>query len=104
VEQERDVFVGTLTEDWIADNAGWGLHIASGVVSYLGLARDHLRQVFIAKFVHGNQGLVWHGYPADHQRSAKDIPNESVLRRWLDCHLLSAPKISKLQKGKPCSL
>lgn len=104
MDQEKDVFVGTLIQNWIAGDTGWGLHMAGGQISYLGFARDHLRRVFIAKFVHGSRDLVWHGYPADYQKSAKDIPNESVLRCWLDARLLSAPKISKLQKGKPCSL
>jgi hypothetical protein len=104
MNEERDVFLGTLTQSWVAQDAGWGLRVDDGRITYLGVARDHVRQVFIAKFVHTNHRHTWHGYPADHQSCVKDIPDESILRSWLDTRLLSPAKICKLQKGKPCSL
>jgi len=102
--EERDVFVSAKTQNWIQSSEGWGLHIVGGCVAYVGIAQDHARQLFVAKFVNGNQNQFWHGYPADHQRHAQDIPSEFVLRRWLVGGLLPPQKIAKLQRGKPCSL
>jgi hypothetical protein len=103
-DQERGVFVDARDKNWILQDIGWGLKIVEGRVAYLGVAQNHITQLFVAKFVNGNRKQSWHGYPADHQRHTQDIPNETMLQRWLDDGVLPPQKIAKLQRGKPCSL
>ena len=104
VKQERTAFVNAFGSSWLLEQVGWGLHTPNGKPDYLGVARDHIRRVFVAKFVDRGATNIWHGYPADHQRSCTDIPDESILQSWLRLGLLGAPKIRKLSKGQPCSL
>ena len=101
---ERDVFLNASNQCWLVEYSGWGLYFEKGKVSYLGVGRDHQKQVFVAKFVDSGRQQSWHGYPADHQRDAKDVPTESVLRSWLEGRYLNRPTIRKLTKGQPCSL
>jgi hypothetical protein len=89
---------------WIQEESGWGLHMPNGAPEWLGLAQDHITLVFIAKFVSSNAPRLWHGYPADHRRSSRDIPPVQVLREWLTQRLLTPAKIRKVTKGQPCSL
>lgn len=102
--QERDVFTEVHRRNWIQQNKGWGLHLVGGVVSYLGRTRDHRRLVFIAKFVDEDHTQTWHGYPADHQSSASDIPVPAILKQWMDANLLRRAVLRKIAKGQPCSL
>ena len=103
-QDERSSFQDCRTKHWFSENTGWGLHFANGSVSYLGMGRDHQTSVFVAKFVSQLNRKLWHGYPADHQRSTTDIPSEAVRRQWLEFKLLTAAKIRKLSRGQPCSL
>lgn len=100
--QEFTCFNTTHANQWIENNNGWGLHYSEGVLDYLGLAQDHITQVFIAKFV-GNQG-TWHGYPADHRQNRQDIPAGRILAIWMKANVLSPAKIRKIMKGQPCRL
>lgn len=100
-EEERASFSQAFAEDWLRDTDGWGLHTPSGLPEYLGTALD--RKVFVAKFV-GGPGTPWHGYPADHQQRAQDIPHEAALQSWMNLGLLTAPKIRKIAKGQRCNL
>jgi len=76
--------------------------LPTGRPEYLGVAQDHATQIFIAKFV--GAGGVWHGYPADHQQNQRDIPDESVLLKWMDLKVLSPAKVRKVLRGQLCLL
>ena len=102
--EERKCFVDARAQKWLARKIGWGLYIATGCVAYLGTARDRQRQLFVAKFVNPTQQNLWHGYPADHQRTTNDIPTNPILKNWLNSKLLSAAKVRKLSRGQPCVL
>jgi len=101
---ERDIFRSAITKHWLIETVGWSLYISNGQIQYLGVAQDHLRRVFIAKFVDKGKRRNWHGYPVDHQRSTFDIPAPEVLKMWIDEGLLSNAKIRKITKGQPCNL
>lgn len=101
---ERDAFVHARNQNWLLQDVGWGLHIAGGQVAYLGVAQDRKRQLFVAKFVDGDQIQAWHGYPADHQQHPKDIPTQNTLQKWLNANLLRPAVIRKLVRGQPCNL
>lgn len=88
---------------WYRGGAGWGLHIQNGRPAWLGVTRDHVTLVFLAKFVASPTG-EWHGYPADHVRNNRDIPQEFITRSWLDSELLTRPTIRKIVRGQRCSL
>jgi hypothetical protein len=89
---------------WLLVNRGWGLHIQNGGPQLLGLSQDRDRALFVAKFVSSAAPVVWHGYPADHQRHPQDIPAPEILKAWLDSGLLIPAKIRKLSRGQPCNL
>jgi len=101
---EKDAFTNAANQRWLLGDSGWGLYFKKGKASYLGVARDHQKQVFVAKFVDSGRQQSWHGYPADHQTDTKDIPAESVLNSWLKSGFLRRPTIRKLHRGQPCSL
>ena len=87
----------------LAHRNGWlGSSLCAGKPDYLGVARDHITRVFVAKFT-GDEN-VWHGYPADHRGSHRDIPIELVLDGWMRGGLLTPAKIRKLIRGQPCRL
>jgi len=101
---ERSTFDQARIRNWLSVTCGWGLHTPNGVVSVLGVAQDHNRQLFVAKFIANAAPALWHGYPADHQRNPQDIPGIEVLRDWMISGLLTAAKIRKLTRGQPCNL
>ncbi|MDT3777058.1 hypothetical protein PJI16_05730 [Nitrospira sp. MA-1] len=105
--QEIDCFSKAESNGWLYQHEGWGLHCPNGAPVFLGrLARSH-KETFIAKFVNSRstrQQALWHGYPADHQNNAQDIPETEILKKWLMLNLLKAAKIRKIIKGQPCSL
>ena len=109
-DDERDVFRLTVTRRWYLSPTGWGLHLPNGVAAYLGHARDltdtgrEARRLFVAKFIQDMGNTVWHGYPADHQRHAANVPPESLLKSWAEAGFLRWSTISKVLRGKPCSL
>jgi len=114
--EETDCFRNAYSEGW-SDNSDdknvyWGLFFetieATKIVAYLGTtARNEPRQfrLFVAKFVNDSRNDQWHGYPADGvHHNPQDIPPQKVLRTWLTARLLPPAKISKLAKGRQCSL
>ena len=102
IEDENVCFSRAVANAWLVGQEGWGLHYPTGRPKYLGVAQDHTTQVFIAKFVGASE--VWHGYPADHQQNQRDIPDEGVLRKWMDAKFLSPAKVRKVLRGQPCRL
>jgi hypothetical protein len=101
---ELSVFDLARTNSWLLAKCGWGLFMPNGTVSYLGLDQRHERPLFVAKFVAANQSILWHGYPADHERHIQDRPSTEILRNWMDSELLPEAKIRKIGRGQPCSL
>ena len=100
---EQAIFLQSVNEQWLSAECGWGLHLVEGAPSYLGVAQDHLTEVFFAKFV-GKSTSPWHGYPADHVRNSQDVPHEEVLSAWMQRHLISRAKVRKILRGKRCHL
>lgn len=101
-EDEIRCFDGARTSHWLVGTVGWGLHLAAGNPDYLGVARDHETKVFVAKFT--GERDVWHGYPADHRRNHRDIPNERILADWMREGVLKPAKVRKIGRGQPCRL
>lgn len=102
--EELRCFVRTDNREWIVGSDGWGLHLEDDCIKYLGVAQDHLTQVFIAKFKNDTPHNTWHGYPADHQTNAQDVPDRQILKNWLEDDLLPKSKIRKIMGMKPCKL
>ena len=98
------MFKFAYTRTWVSNNNAWGVFFNNGEVDYLGVAQDHITQVFIAKFVKDVNHNDWHGYPADHQSHPQDIPDQSVLNDWLVNKILPKAKIRKIQGSMPCKL
>jgi hypothetical protein len=96
-------FDRSVSRGWLLADSGWGLHIPDSTPDWLGVAQDHTTRVFIAKFV-GQSAGVWHGYPADHVKNARDVPHEDVLSAWLKAELLAPAKARKILRGQPCNL
>lgn len=90
--------------EWLLPRKGWGLYIVESKPEWLGVAQDHVTQVFIAKFVHDENSSEWHGYPADYRNNQQDIPEEKILKKWLLEERLLPAKIRKIAKGQPCNL
>jgi hypothetical protein len=104
LKSELDVFKQAFTSMWLTGTQAWGLYIDgnTGSILYLGVAQDHMKQIFIAKFVDGTAKNDWHGYPADHGNSA-DTPDTRILNMWLMARVLSPAKIRKIGRGQPCN-
>ena len=103
VAEEVQAFTHAHGNGWLQSSAGWGLHLESGIVAYLGTLYSDDSLLFIAKFVDGTATSHWHGYPIDHRRSY-DAPSTAILNVWLVSKLLSAAQIRKIARGQPCSL
>jgi hypothetical protein len=102
VAEEVAIFTNVHTSSWIEAGVGWGVYYNNGAIDYLGIAQDHITQVFLAKFVSDQN--TWHGYPADHQRNRKDIPPPSITKRWLQNNILPRAKVRKILRGESCKL
>ena len=103
IPEEIASFEESERNGWLLTDNGWGLYMAGGCVSVLGVAQDHITPVFIAKYV-GSADGPWHGYPADYRNKAQDIPVPDVLCKWLSEGLMTPAKIRKISRGQPCSL
>lgn len=82
-----------------------GLFInGNGSLNYLGVIHDRNIDVFIAKFVTDKNHNTWHGYPADYQLKAQDIPAGSILLKWEEQNLITKAKMRKIMRGQPCRI
>lgn len=104
VAQERGSFSAADRDGWLEETTGWGVYRSGVKLEYLGRDKTKARRLFVAKFVRGREGEDWHGYPADHQANASDIPSKRVRREWLDNEVLPAHKLRRLARGQPCGL
>ncbi len=102
--EEMSCFSDSYLTIWRTHGAGWGLHVINLTPNFLGISKDQLRNLFIAKFVCKAGQQEWHGYPADHQIHTQDRPTTEILNSWLNSNILPAAKIRKISKGQPCSL
>lgn len=100
---ERGCLSKSVASSWCDTEHAWGVHRVSGQVRHLGIAQNRVTQLFVAKYVNGQNNL-WHGYPADPQRHSQDIPPQYVLNSWLSLDILPAAKIRKIQRGQRCQL
>jgi len=101
---EVQSFIRAGANHWLRVSEGWGLHVPEHRPCYLGYAQDRITRLFVAKFVCGNARGTWHGYPADHQTSPRDIPDEEILQAWINLSLVTPAKTRKLAKGQSCNL
>lgn len=101
---EVQAFTHALNSNWISGESAWGVFPVVTSPTHLGLAVDRETQLVIAKFVFNENQNYWHGYPANHIENEKDIPDESVLSKWIENSVLPVAKISKIGKGKKCNL
>lgn len=101
--QEVASFRSAHESGWLDSEQGWGLHRPNEAIARLGTAIDGQTALYIAKFVSMN-ATPWHGYPADHQRRLKDLPNSRHLKEWLEQGLVSNAAVRKLVKQQPCDL
>lgn len=100
---EFESFKHAANSNWLTSCVGWGVFPITGAPDYLGVATDRITRLVIAKFV-PYQETLWHGYPANHIEKEQDIPDEFILKKWIDEAVLPKAKISKISKGKPCNL
>jgi hypothetical protein len=91
-------------EGVILGRTGWGLHVGPNGAEYLGRVRGGGYRAVVAKFVDGTAMHRWHGYPADHQKFASDVPDMFAVKEWSQTGLLPWPKGRKLLKQQRCQL
>jgi hypothetical protein len=103
-EEERGVFDTSRSNNWLPPSPGWGLHSPNAQAMYLGISADGRRNLLVAKFVASNTPIVWHGYPADHQRKRQDVPTREILLDWTRLQFVNEPQMRKILKGQPCDL
>ena len=105
IDQEIYVFRCMAYYGWGFQNNGWGLLINNdGKVDYLGFINNRNTAVFIAKFVGDTNHNSWHGYPADYQFRAQDVPDRAILQRWKENNYLTKAKVRKIMMGQPCKI
>jgi len=102
--EEIKSFELSYSQRWIVGTQAWGLHLMNGHPTYLGMAIDRSRLLFVARFEDGNGNQRWHGYPADHQTKVNDRLPEELKELWIKNNILAVAKVRKLSKGVPCNL
>jgi hypothetical protein len=102
--EEIECFKITYNKGWTKEKNAWGLHYSQNTVTYLGIGEDRSIKLFIAKFKNDVPHNTWHGYPADYQKNAHDIPDKDVLFDWIKNNVLTKAKIRKIMAGQPCKL
>lgn len=105
---EIDCFVTSISNpDWVNENTCWGVKTIKEAdqvkIDKLGTGTkgDNL---FFAKFIDGSKDNKWHGYPADYMNNNQDRPSTNFLRSLFGNKFLTKPQVSKIKKGKKCSL
>ena len=101
IPEEEASFNHSYYQNWATNAVYWGLHLVNLKPENLGISPCN-NLLFIAKFV-SDQGN-WHGYPVATWLSPFDKPDEQTLTVWQNLGLISAPKKSKIHRGKRCSL
>lgn len=102
VPEELSVFETCISNDWVTDSAGWGLHIPTQILEKLGESAASYgtrHDLFVAYFSVGSPS---HGYPSDPVRSTREIPPTHILQAWLQGKHLRKATIRKMTKGMRC--
>ncbi|WP_298273851.1 hypothetical protein [uncultured Bradyrhizobium sp.] len=100
LSEERGIFQVAMASQWIESKFAWSLYQSAGSVAHLGVDRDHVTQVFVARFdEHADD--EWHGYPCNYKKPQQRPPTD-VLNDWLKKALLSPAKIRKIASGQRC--
>ena len=108
VAEETSCYARSVANDWKCRKSYlWGICFVEGPpmsISKLGISPlPSSSSLYIAKFVSDDQ-LQWHGYPVAHWLSPYDKPPETVLAKWRDAGYINTPKMSRILRGKPCTL
>lgn len=74
VDDEVTSFRNAKTSEWLVNDRGWGIFPVTGNPNYLGVTKDGVTRLVIAKFVFDENQNNWHGYPANHMENQHDIP------------------------------
>jgi hypothetical protein len=102
--QEIYVFKYTAYKNWIFEENGWGLFIDKDIINYLGIINNRNTSIFIAKFVVDINHNAWHGYPADYQFKAQDVPDKEVINKWIKEKYITKAKARKIMMGQSCRI
>jgi hypothetical protein len=98
------VFKYTAYKNWIFEENGWGLFIDKDIINYLGIINNRNTSIFIAKFVVDINHNAWHGYPADYQFKAQDVPDKEVINKWIKEKYITKAKARKIMMGQSCRI
>lgn len=101
--EEQSCYTLSTAQLWSSGNDFYGLHLAPTPTQLGVTPLPEAVPVKIAKFVGDHQGN-WHGYPVAHWLSPFDKPHSSILKSWLDLGYISMPSMSRIHRGKKCSL
>lgn len=100
--EERNIFQAAMASQWTESKFAWSLYQLAGSVAHLGVDRDHVTQVLVARFdEHADD--EWHGYPCNYKEPQQRPPTE-VLNDWLKKELLPRAKIRKIASGQRCAI
>lgn len=106
LDVEQECYAQAVNEEWLYKDSYWGIrwNQAEEKAEELGTAPDPIGEnVQIAKYVSDSHDN-WHGYPVAHWGAPWDRPDTNVLRKWFENGYISAPKMSKIIRGKKCTL
>ncbi|WP_154990421.1 hypothetical protein [Priestia megaterium] len=102
--EEVESFKLMYTNNWIIEkNKGWSIHRVGYTNGVLGLSPQN-EDVQIAKFVDSSNNLQWHGYPVDYRKSRHDRPESGILKNWVDQGIIKRTDMSKILRGKGCTI
>jgi hypothetical protein len=100
--EEENAFRHAEAEEWLDGRAGWGFHPPAVQPQQCGWGVVRTEPLYLAKFVRPANSLVWHGWPAQPDRNAADIPSPAVRLKWLTDRPIPVAKLRKLVKGQVC--
>lgn len=101
---EVGCFALAIRSNWTANDCYWGLHIVEEGPTPLGRAPAPAScELHMAKFVGDTLGN-WHGYPVAHWLSPFDKPAADILISWMQLGFINKPTMSKIHRGKKCTL
>lgn len=102
-DEEVQCFITSVNSNWGGSSVYWGLKLIGNNPQTIG-ENYYREQLKIAKFINGNGGNVWHGYPADYLRRIQDIPDTEILQIWVKSGYIQKSHFRKIRQGMPCNL
>lgn len=102
---EVSLFETSYTAGWKDedDKKCFGIKKSGTSISILGVCKDRITDLKIAKFVSNHQ-LTWHGYPANYRINQQDKPTTTILEKWVEEELITKSKMGKIARGQKCNL